>query len=373
MERRAGRGGARQAAAATSHALVTRSAAIAAAAALAFSSARGAPARCSPATSPRSSGCSPRRQQARPARRRRRGVELAEAVLAVLALDRGARAGRRPGAARRARWRRPRPAQRRQAVGPEERGLVAAGGRELDGGGDLDPARPGAVDGSPIAAAAAVAFSSARGAPPGARAARRGSGDLDQLGGAGAAVELADAVLAVLALDRGARARRRPGGAAGWAAALATSSRRSTAGLGSPSWRWRTGRQDLGDQLGPELVAVAGDVPQARTSTPSTGGTVARPRSSNRTGVTSSLAMAGAAEALEPHRSVRRRRPRPARVAIAAAVHVERMSKENPGLDFTRADAVHSLLTRARSRRRWPGQSGNRHRIGALCQPDSGA
>jgi hypothetical protein len=27
--------------------------------------------------------------------------------------------------------------------------------------------------------------------------------------------------------------------------------------------------------------------------------------------------------------------------------HVERMSKENPGLDFTRADAVRSLLTRA--------------------------
>ena len=27
--------------------------------------------------------------------------------------------------------------------------------------------------------------------------------------------------------------------------------------------------------------------------------------------------------------------------------HVERMSQENPGLDFTRADAVRSLLTRA--------------------------
>jgi hypothetical protein len=27
--------------------------------------------------------------------------------------------------------------------------------------------------------------------------------------------------------------------------------------------------------------------------------------------------------------------------------HVERMSKENPGLDFTRVDAVRSLLTRA--------------------------
>jgi hypothetical protein len=28
-------------------------------------------------------------------------------------------------------------------------------------------------------------------------------------------------------------------------------------------------------------------------------------------------------------------------------VHVERMSKEHPGLDFSRAEAVRSLLTRA--------------------------
>jgi hypothetical protein len=38
-----------------------------------------------------------------------------------------------------------------------------------------------------------------------------GGGNLDPLTGAGAAVELAGAVLAVLALDRGARAGRRPG------------------------------------------------------------------------------------------------------------------------------------------------------------------
>ncbi len=31
----------------------------------------------------------------------------------------------------------------------------------------------------------------------------------------------------------------------------------------------------------------------------------------------------------------------------AAAVHIERMTREHPGLDFTRADALRSLLTRA--------------------------
>jgi len=33
-------------------------------------------------------------------------------------------------------------------------------------------------------------------------------------------------------------------------------------GLGSPSWRRRAGRQDLGDQFGPELVAFDRDVAQ---------------------------------------------------------------------------------------------------------------
>ena len=35
------------------------------------------------------------------------------------------------------------------------------------------------------------------------------------------------------------------------------------------------------------------------------------------------------------------------RAAELPRVHVERMSKEHPGLDFSRAEAVRSLLTRA--------------------------
>jgi hypothetical protein len=43
----------------------------------------------------------------------------------------------------------------------------------------------------------------------------------------------------------------------------------------------------------------------------------------------------------------RRKRAKSQSAIERAERHVERMSKEHPGLDFSRADAVRSLLTRA--------------------------
>jgi hypothetical protein len=179
----------------------------------------------------------------------------------VLALDRGARAGRRPGTARRA-----------------LRAVAVVGARDLDAeldlAGDLDPAR--AVGGSPIAAAVAVATSSARSAPLGARRRRR----------------------------PGARAARR-------------GRRRQPRGLGPARRRWR-GRGARRRRRSPG----AWTSPRSWTSTPSTGraGAPARPRSSNLDQLTSSPGALNGAHVVEADLGLAGREPRGASQQVAKMV-----------------------------------------------------
>lgn len=240
----------------------SKAAALAAAAALAMTRAPGSNRSLSVLASP-----------ARPGARRWSSVAGSSARRATWTARTCGREALATGVTARRRW-------RRSAVDHEERGL-GRGGRELELAGDLDPAGGG-------------------------RLGDRGGGD--QLGSEHAA----RCWPATSPRSSGCRWRSRPARRAlarpwisrtpcsrwRWprsTAAGARAARRSR----RPRWRWRPARPGArrwvlagdqlgggggGDQLGPEVTRSPATSPRPRTSTPSTGGTVARPRSWNCTG-----------------------------------------------------------------------------------------